>query len=115
MHQDTLYVTWGDTRSGFLNIWFEKLALNSGNSTGLINLSHTEIPMLEIYPNPATAFVKLNTKDLQIKSIRVFAENGALAKTIYHNNFSVEDLPKGTYFIVTETEEGKFTNKLIKN
>lgn len=115
LQQDTLYVTWGDTRTGFLNIWFEKIALNTGNSTGLINLNHSEIPLLEIYPNPSNDFVILNTKDQELISIKIFSLDGKMLQIEKQNRFSVKGLPNGSYFIVTETESGRFTNKLIKN
>lgn len=114
LHQDTLYVTWGDVRTGFLNIWFEKIALASGNSTGLKNLTHSEIPIIQVYPNPTSNFVTLNVNNEEIQKVNVYSISGKLMRTFSTGNFSIEDLPKGKYFIVTQTKERRYTNKLVK-
>lgn len=115
MHNDTLYITWGDTRTGFLNIWFDKIALGSGLSTGVINLANSELPILKIYPNPANERVTIDVKGQLIETIQIFNGLGQRIKTITQNNFTVSDLPSGTYFIVTETRESRYTNKLVVN
>ena len=114
LYDDTLYVTWGDVRTGFLNIWFDKIALSSGNSTGLKNINHSEIPILQIYPNPTDNFITLDLKDETIQTIKLYNISGKLLKTVTQNRFSIYDLPAGTYFVVTQTSKNRYINKIVK-
>jgi hypothetical protein len=111
---DTLYVAWGDTRTGFLNIWFDRIALANNTTTGLINIAHEELPIVEIYPNPANGVVHVNTNNRNIKNIKLFNSSGQFIQVFFANNFSVENLSNGIYFVTIQTDETTFTNKLIK-
>jgi hypothetical protein len=111
---DTLYIAWGDTRTGFLNIWFDKIALANNTQVGLINIAHEELPIIEIYPNPATEIVHLKTENQIMKNLKLFNMQGELIQEYVTNDFSVSNLPDGIYFIRVETDKSIFTNKLIK-
>ena len=115
MLQDTLYITWGDTRNGSLNIWFEKIALTTGNSTGLTNLNNSDIPKINIYPNPSSDFISIKTKNEKIKSVKIFNNSGELIITGQSNRYNVSNLAIGNYLIITNTDKGNYTNSLIKN
>ncbi len=114
MYQDTLYVTWGDTRTGSLNIWFDKIALSNGNSTGLINLNNNKVTPLNIYPNPSSDLVTITKENEEIKIVKVFNSLGELVKISKKNNFSISDLTNGSYIILTQTNKNNYTNKLVK-
>lgn len=113
MYQDTLYVTWGDTRTGSLNIWFDKIALNTGSSTGLVNLNKSNLPKLNIYPNPSSDFISIKTKNEKIKSVKIFNSSGELIITGKSNRYYVSNLAIGNYLIVTTTDKGNYANSLI--
>ena len=114
MLDDTLYITWGDTRTGFLNIWFDKIALSSGVSTGLTSVNHSAFPILEVFPNPSDKLVFIDVDDKDLVSIQLYDLNGKLLKTVDQNSFSIEELSNGEYFIVTQTADDRFFNKLVK-
>jgi hypothetical protein len=69
---------------------------------------------INIYPNPATENVHLQTNNENIKSIKLFNLHGQLIQEYFTNDFSVANLPDGIYFITTKTDKTTFTNKLIK-
>ena len=66
---------------------------------------------LEIYPNPASDYININTE--KIKSINIYDLQGKLMKSIDCKdditNVNISDFAKGVYFIET------FDNKYNKN
>ena len=67
----------------------------------------------QVYPNPATHYLKIESEDLVGKMVQIFNVNGQLVKTFQHQslitNLLITDLPSGTYFI----KVGQAVKKLI--
>lgn len=58
--QDTVYAAWGDTRDAVLRIWFNKVSARD-MSTGIPQtLALESSSRLSIYPNPASASIRLH-------------------------------------------------------
>jgi hypothetical protein len=111
---DTLYIAWGDTRTGFLNIWFDKIALQSGNSVGLTQLAHSEIPFVQVFPNPSSDFVELkleNTKDLKVT---VYNFKGQRFQEIKTAKFSIANWTNGIYFLHVQADGKNQVLRLVK-
>lgn len=43
MVKDTIYATWGDTRNGILNIWFERKSIGNETITAVISLDQENV------------------------------------------------------------------------
>ncbi len=114
VQNDTLYIVWGDTRTGFLNIWFDKIALVNNISNGIINIAHDKLPFIEIYPNPANGIVQVNTNNQKNVSIELRSLRGELIREYSTNSFSVSNLENGVYFVIVKTDKQISTRKLVK-
>ncbi|MFK7784870.1 MAG: T9SS type A sorting domain-containing protein [Crocinitomicaceae bacterium] len=112
---DTLYISWADTKTGFLNIWFDKIAMTSGNSVGLTNLAGSELPIVKVYPNPSNEWVNLEIDELHLESIVVLDMDGRVVIRPEALKFSVSDLPTGSYVIRILTSETTIIRKLVVN
>lgn len=67
-----------------------------------------------LYPNPATDVVTLG---VMANAVEVYALSGQLVKTlkVESNQIGIDELNKGVYIVVIQTETNKYTVKLIKN
>lgn len=114
---DILNASWGDTRNGVLNIWFQRMTID-----GIVLSSQQVSPQqeinVEIFPNPTTS--RLRILGEEIRSITVYDIGGKIVYT--HNNESTFDtlelslsgLSNGTYLIQVTTSKGVTTEKVIK-
>lgn len=69
---------------------------------------------VNIYPNPASDIVNINTSR-KIEEITIYNASGIIIETFseYTKTININKYPKGTYFIYTQTAEGNAVNKLI--
>ncbi|MGM5629472.1 T9SS type A sorting domain-containing protein [Apibacter raozihei] len=69
-----------------------------------------------LYPNPATDFLYINTKE-KITKIEIFDTNGRLlvSENITSPKVTVSTLPKGSYFMTLHYAKGKINKPFIKN
>jgi len=84
-----------------------------------------EEPILEFYPNPVSDRLFLVAKDYSMKdaSLKIYDANGRIkyAKTLenidlngHTYSISLESLASGIYSLLIETEEGSYSERLIK-
>lgn len=117
MQDDTLSATWGDTRDGKLNIWFQRMT-TIGTVLSVQQISSEHIPSVFLYPNPTTSLLFIESKNL--KGFSVYDVEGREIISQKNNTsenkveVNMETYPMGTYFINVETTKGTFTNKVIK-
>ena len=115
---DTIYAAWGDTRNGYLNIFFAKASVSTGSVGGVTVINQEDEPEISIYPNPAKEqfFITSKNKELKQISLSVFDDSGKLvySKRIENNieptSVDIPKLAEGIYFIQATSE-----NKLIYN
>ncbi|MBP7808710.1 MAG: T9SS type A sorting domain-containing protein [Bacteroidia bacterium] len=112
---DTIYATWGDVRTGKLNIYFAKTSIATGLGLEPILLNGEDAPSVLVYPNPTSDKLKISVKDEKIKSISISiinVEGKEVLKFEGKNNFDIDlkQLSAGTYF--ARVYEG---DKLIRN
>jgi len=119
LQDDILHATWGDTRNGSLNIWFQTMT-TEGIILSTQEIASEVIPTVFIYPNPTNSIITIDSSQTLL-SFKVYDESG---KTIFRkeniNNeskvsFNLEALPNGLYLVEIETANGAITKKLIIN
>lgn len=71
---------------------------------------------LTLYPNPVTDQLHLFSNDLKIENVAIYSLSGALVKNISNVNESIDvsNLNNGSYLVKTTTDQGSFTQKIIK-
>ena len=111
---DTLYAVWGDTRTGKLNIWFQRMPVYGDTGGVSIKLIHSEeIPLINIITNPVSSTLTIDGND--IKSILIYNTAGkVVAKYENVNVIDVSQLPGGTYIVKIITKEGVVLKKVVK-
>lgn len=72
--------------------------------TNTINITIEENnKIINIYPNPTTHYLNIESEDLIGETMQLFNVNGQLIKAFQHQsvhtNLSIMDIPSGTYFI----------------
>ncbi|MGD0710907.1 MAG: T9SS type A sorting domain-containing protein [Bacteroidales bacterium] len=114
---DTIYASWGDTRTGDLEIYFAKC----GSSTSSIN-SPTVIAterLLQVFPNPAGNVLniswnilpegdaEISIKDMLGKIIKIFHK----ANVNKSESLDISDIPAGNYILQVKDDSGKMVAK----
>ncbi len=74
-----------------------------------------ETPKLTLYPNPVSNSLYL-TSNQKIENVLIYNITGALVKSISNNpeSIDVSNLNSGSYLVKVTTNEGSFTQKIIK-
>ena len=75
-------------------------------------------PILEIAPNPATDFLKINYTGLNLQQLKVYNTSGQLTETLQADESGISTLNtsnynKGMYVIFAEANDKVFKNKFI--
>ncbi len=74
---------------------------------------------ISVYPNPTNDILNIEVADAQIQSLRIYDLNGALVKSIDHQNdftqVNVSHLENGIYLIEIGTEKGTEIKRFVKN
>jgi pectate lyase len=75
-----------------------------------------ESPKVMLYPNPVTNNLYLSSSNQKIKNVMIYSITGALVKSISNNvdSIDVSNLNAGSYLVKVTTDEGSFTQKIIK-
>lgn len=76
----------------------------------------TETPKVTLYPNPVTNNLYLSTSNQKIENVALYNITGALVKSISNNteNIDVSNLKSGSYLVKITSDQGSFTQKIIK-
>ena len=102
------------TKSGFNLNWFEFKFSSS------LSIDEVEKGTVTIFPNPVldSFQIKISNQTI-IKNIKVFDVTSRLIKEInplnYNGVYNLSSLKSGTYYLILETNKGRFQRKLIKN
>lgn len=113
---DTIHVVWGDTRSGILNIYYNKMNVLDQTSS-IQSIAKSDWNFLSLYPNPAQEFIVLDEK-LVDYNFEVIDNQGRVVKSGILKNkstISVDDFNQGQYFIYLSNGESIVTFKFVKN
>lgn len=119
MINDTIYAVWGDTRDGFLNIWFNKISANTLSGTGIQNITSESKELITIYPNPSSNFVTIDCKNMFKLFIYDILGNCLLTMPEIKNDLVYIDISKfpiGIYTVKIITNSQKeFSRQFTKN
>lgn len=77
---------------------------------GLTNL---EVQNLKVYPNPTSDFLKIEYTE-HIIFCKITDATGQIIRTEYEAEFSVNDLPAGSYFLLIQTDQACFSMLFVK-
>ena len=114
---DTLNAVWGDSRSGKLNIWFQRIGID-GTILTVNNLSSESLPLVNVYPNPGSSLFTIEGSEidqvevLDLEGKLVLFQKYGLKNEIKHIN--LEQFPKGVYIFLIRTKHNVLTKKVIK-
>lgn len=114
---DTINAVWGDTRSGRLNIYFQRISFD-GTTVSTQQISSEIIPLLKVSPNPASDFIRVETK--KIKQISIYDTFGKELLLIDNPvakdemTLNIKEFPSGNYILRICSENGIQTRKIIK-
>lgn len=100
-------------KAGFNLNWFE-FKLNSS-----LGIEENNAETISIYPNPISDNFKIKTLNSSIvRSLRIYDLNSRLVKQINVTTdscvFNISSISGGVYFLLIETDDGVFKQKLIK-
>ena len=76
---------------------------------------------INVYPNPASTYVQVESKKYKIKSIEVYDIYGRHNltfqgfETLERFDVDISTLQKGIYFIKIQTDKGTLVKKFVKN
>lgn len=114
LHQDTVYAVWGDTRTGVLQIWFNKKGIQGGSPSGIL-LTDEAIPAVSTYPNPSQNILYL--KGENVTEVLIYNMTGQLVtdEKITSQQINTSALVKGVYNIQFRTAKGNTTQRFVKD
>jgi S-adenosylmethionine hydrolase len=69
---------------------------------------------VSIFPNPAVNEINIKASE-KIKTISIIDQQGKVITNTTTQKINIENLARGVYNIVIETEKGKITKRFIKN
>jgi hypothetical protein len=110
LYNDTIEAVWGDTRNGYLNIYFSKTSDSTGISTGVVKVASEKIYNLLLYPNPAQNEINLIFNDENaLHNIEVLNEAGQVVMKkeglTSNSKLDCSQLQSGVYFVRVLNEE----------
>jgi len=114
---DTLNTVWGDPRNGKLNIWFSRIGMD-GNLLSSQQIAEDVLPIINIYPNPASSIIFVDGKE--IEEVTIFDQAGKLMektsklKGVESLELNIENFPNGVYFVQVISRLGIISKKIIK-
>ncbi|TDD98784.1 pectate lyase family protein [Flavobacterium cellulosilyticum] len=99
-------------KGGTTNLYYIKTKYDA--TLGLGN--NVQPIQLNLYPNPVSTNLFLSSANAQIENIMIFSLTGALVKNIPNEVKSIDlsNLNAGSYVVVVTTDQGSFTQKIIK-
>ncbi|MGZ3904128.1 MAG: T9SS type A sorting domain-containing protein [Bacteroidia bacterium] len=114
---DTICATWGDMRTGKLNVFFAK-TLDTA-SVGIVKINPEETDYLQVFPNPARDNFIVSNSLKGTKGLTLTIYDGTGKKVSEKNDpsenetASCKNYPAGIYYVKLQTGEYSFLKKLI--
>jgi hypothetical protein len=95
-----------NTTSGFIPI--DEVTVTG---IGVAPITHDQ---LQIYPNPASGELTIESSDLRVEKVEIFDIAGKTVFTSHEPTLNISQLPAGAYFVKIKTDKGEWTKKVIK-
>ena len=116
---DTICATWGDMRTGKMNVFFAKTI--DSTSTRIVQVNAEEENVLKVFPNPATDIVSIQHKLKNVKELKlsIYDLSGKLVfekiNPAETEKINCKSWPAGTYYAVLAAGGFSFAEKIIVN
>jgi hypothetical protein len=113
---DTIHAVWGDTRSGELNIYYNRMNVKD-QTVSIQSIAKSNWNFLNVFPNPAQEFIVLDNK-LTDHDFTIINHQGRLVKSGTLSNkatVDIKNLSMGQYFIYLSNGDSIATFKFVKN
>jgi hypothetical protein len=78
-----------------------------------VGTNEIEQEIISVFPNPTNSNLTIQTTE-KIETVLIYNTSGTLVQTEIKNNFSVENLPTGIYFLKIQTANGIGTSRFVK-
>lgn len=117
MINDTAYAVWGDTRNGFLNIWFQRMDLTTGASS--VQDLANDVSAFSAYPNPVIDQLNLDfsANDLTNAKFEIINTTGQIVSsmkiTTSKASVNMTQFAPGNYFIRFTNAKGSRVLKVV--
>lgn len=74
-----------------------------------------ENPEIRVFPNPASKFFSVELEESIFKELKIYTSSGCLISShfVYNDNFDCSFLDAGIYYLVINTESGRYREKLL--
>ena len=113
---DTIVAAWGDTRTGKLNIWFQKTTID-GKLLSVNKIYPEKEPIVNIFPNPTNSIITI--KGNGIMDVKIYNTSGKIVKIISNITsnlveINMNDFTNSEYLLYISTKEGNTTRKIVK-
>jgi D-alanyl-D-alanine carboxypeptidase len=89
------------------------LSLLLDNALGTVGIQPANEPV-SVCPNPSNGLLTVRAPRQNIRNIQIFRPTGELLRSSREAEFSIADLPNGTYFVVVHTDSGSYVEKIVK-
>lgn len=108
---DTIHAVWGDIRSGIINIFYNRYALNSNTNF----ITEITTPKINFYPNPVSDRIIVENENLRELEIIAIPGKSVLSVSDNFKNIDVSNLPAGKYSIQFTLQNGeKYVKPFVK-
>lgn len=113
--QDTIHAVWGDTRTGTLNIYYNKIVFDEAVLSSEEELIiHEQYPQL-LYPNPAVDWIIYPEKLVGSTFTLLNSQGKVISKCMEKSNkIDVSFLSEGKYYLVFQEENQSKTFVFVK-
>jgi hypothetical protein len=102
---DTICATWGDVRTGKLNIFFAKASDSTGISAGVTEVASEETGTLTVYPNPASSIIQITLPFISSNAVLTLTD--ASGKIVFEKKapkgeeqIDINGLARGIYYAI---------------
>ena len=121
-YEDTVFAVWGDVRSGKLNIYFVKTAVNLPISTEPVLIASEMLPLIQAFPNPASENIRLVFPEMTVEEsvMEIFDISGKnifnqpiLAK-VCEIELNILSFASGKYFVKMYSKNRNWSGSFIR-
>lgn len=111
LQNDVIHATWGDPRSGRLNVWYQKMSID-----GVISSTQDLSTTLEFsfYPNPSSTQIEIQGENMsKVELINTLGQTISSVQTEQKENLQIDisELSPGTYYLHVQDNKGNSNMK----
>lgn len=114
--QDTISAVWGDTRNGYLNIWFQRLTTD-GTPLEIRQLAREALPPVEIKQTGTEGIFRVRADGLISIDVVTIAGRQVVRNTAIQGSneatINLSNCKAGVYIFIIHTGNGKILRKVV--